>query len=290
MCYSITPAGLQLSRERDSAAHEISVGEGPRQSDPSIPDARSSHTGDQRLRQARHDVCVAGWALAVERSLEDGLLVLQGPGESVISPPSRSRSGDRLTHSVSDLSLPGGRTPHDFLRTVESGVRVEVERFQSIRPDATIGSGGRPDLLIELDDRLPEGLGAAKLERYDHFLAGWSTHLKHYARAGIELPIAVFVCRDRTRARECARRADRVLTACRAYAGEHPHDWHYPGRERIVFAAERDAHEGLLCAWGVPQLPPDVRVAAASADPRGRDPLVQQRDIYAGIKGPSLAE
>jgi hypothetical protein len=30
----------------------------------------------------------------------------------------------------------------------------------------------------------------------------------------------VFVCRDRTRARECARVADAVLTACRAYAGE----------------------------------------------------------------------
>jgi len=176
--------------------------------------------------------------------------------------------------------------PHDFLRTVEPGVRVEVERFQSIRPDATLSSTGRHDLLLELDDRLPEGSGAAKLERYDHFLSGWSAHLKSYSGPGAKLPLVMFVCRDRSRARECARRADRVLTACRAYAGEYPSEWHYPGRERILFAAERDAHEGLLWAWGVPRLPPDVRVASANADPRGRAPLVERRDIYSDTKGP----
>jgi hypothetical protein len=90
----------------------------------------------------------------------------------------------------------------------------------------------------------------------------------------------VFVCRDRPRARECARRADRVLTSCMAYAGEHPHDWEYPGRERIMFAAERDAHDGCLRAWGVPPLPPEVRVAATGGDPRGRDPRGEQREIY----------
>jgi hypothetical protein len=34
------------------------------------------------------------------------------------------------------------------------------------------------------------------------------------------------------------------------------------------FVAERDAHEGLLGAYRVPRLPPDVRAAAAAADPR----------------------
>ena len=32
------------------------------------------------------------------------------------------------------------------------------------------------DLIVELDDRLPRGRGAGKLERYDHFLTGWSAH------------------------------------------------------------------------------------------------------------------
>ena len=158
--------------------------------------------------------------------------------------------------ALGDLCLPGGRTPHDFMRTLEKGSRVEVECFQSVRPDATLARKKVAELLVEFDDRLPEGSGAAKLERYDHFLAGWSANLGRYARTGGELPIVVFVCRDRSRARECARRADEVLSACRAYAGEYPHDWEYPGREHILFVAERDAHEGLLQGWACPLLPP----------------------------------
>jgi hypothetical protein len=281
MCYSITPAGKRLSIERaGSAASEIRGGEGSCGNDPSHPNSNPS-TGDQLLRQARHDVRVVGWALAVERALADGLLAMRGPDESAIS-PLRSRVGGRSMLAPADLSLPGGRAPHDFLRTSDSGARVEVERFQSIRPNATLCSDAGLELFVELDDRLPEGSGAAKLERYDHFLAGWSMHLDRYARLGAELPLVVFVCRDRKRARECARRADRVLTACRAYAGEYPSDWEYPGRGRIVFAAERDAHEGVLYAWGVPRLPPDVRVTAGGGDPRGRDPVVQPRDIGDG--------
>jgi hypothetical protein len=78
----------------------------------------------------------------------------------------------------------------------------------------------------------------------------------------------VFLCRDRPRARECARHADHVLSACRAYAGEYPHDWEYPGRAAVLFAAERDVHEGSLLAYGVHPLPPEVRVAAGA---RGRE-------------------
>jgi Replication-relaxation len=284
MCYSITPAGLHLSREYGgSLAREILSGEGPQQNDP-FPPHSNPRTDDRLLRQARHDVRAAGWALALERALAARPLELRGPEESAVSPPSRSKSGERLMLAPADLCLPGGRAPHDFLRTVDSGARVEVERFQSIRPDVTLRSKGGRDLLVELDDRLPEGVGAAKLERYDHFLAGWSTHLDRYARPGAELPLVAFVCRDRSRARECARRADSVLTACRAYAGEYPFDWQYPGREGIVYASERDAHEGLLCAWGIPRLPPDVRVAAAGGDPRGRDPLVESRGICPGVE------
>jgi hypothetical protein len=95
--------------------------------------------------------------------------------------------------------------------------------------------------------------------------------------------VVVFVCRDRTRARECASAADSVLCACRAYAGEYPLDWEYPGRERIVFAAERDAHEGQLRAYGVPRLPPSVRVSAAHGDPRAAEAAVQAREIVAAV-------
>jgi hypothetical protein len=272
--------------------------------------------GARRLRQARHDVHVSGWALALERAVAGRLLNVRGPGESVLSPPSRAAAdGRRVTFGPGDLRLPGGRAAHEFLITDATGARVEVERFETVRPDATIEvpwPGGetagarvahgterrsardgdavrRPpaaiDVLVELDDRLPEGAGAAKVERYDHLLAGWSICTRRYGARASARPVVVFVCRDRARARECARRADRVLTACRAYAGEYPADWEYPGREGIVFAAERDAHEGLVLAYGVPPLPPAVRVAAAGGDPRAREPQVRATNIVPGPGG-----
>ncbi len=147
--------------------------------------------------------------------------------------------------------MPGGRTPHDFMCTDADGTQLEVERFETVRPDAIVelsaSAGGAPasDVIIELDDRPAVGRAARKLERYDHFLAGWSLHTRRYGTRADAVPVVVFVCRDRARARERARRADSVLRACRAYPGEYPVDWGYPGRERILFAAERDAHEGI---------------------------------------------
>lgn len=280
MCYSITPSGLKLSSEHGrSYEHRTLDGSDSQGYEPLLP---NSPTREQLLRQARHDVHVAGWVLALQRVLSDDLLEITGPNESAISPPSRSRDGNRAMLSLADLSLPGGRAPHDFLRTIQSGARVEVERFQSIRPDATLQAKQGWELLVELDDRLPEGLGASKLERYDHFVTGWSVHVPRYKRPNVKPPIVVFLCRDNARARECARRADRALTACRAYAGEYPADWEYPGREQIFYVAERDLHEGLLCAWGVPKLPPEVRVAVAGGDPRARDPLVERCDLHLG--------
>jgi hypothetical protein len=282
--------------------------------------------GDRRLRQARHDVHVTGWALALERALGGRALKLRGPEESALSPPLRSTSAGRVAIGPGDLRLPGGRAPHDFLRTDTTGARVEVERFETVRPDASVevpggrltagadpwsgdvrapGSGGAGAsegvgalgvcLLVELDDRLctqSHRSAAAKLERYDHLLAGWSVCAPRFAdrsalgrggRSEVQRPAVVFLCRDRPRARECARRADHLLSACRAYAGEYPHDWEYPGRAAIVFASERDAHEGLLLAYGVPRLPPEVRATAAQDDPRAREGAFERRDLLSGV-------
>ena len=230
-----------------------------------------------RLRQARHDVHVAGWALALARRARRAPARRCAGRRSRRSRRPRARAADgRVALAPRDLRLPGGRTPHDFLRTDASGERIEVERFETRasgrdRRDRRSGAVSPADrLIVELDDRLPVGRDARKLERYDHFLAGWSLHTPRYGRRAEALPVVVFVCRDRARARECARRADSVLRACRAYAGEYPLHWQYPGRERILFVAERDAHEGLLRAYGVPRMPPDVRVMAAHGDPRAR--------------------
>jgi hypothetical protein len=274
MCYAIAPAGLRLVQEQGtSTRHDIVDGSGDYECE------RVAPNDERLLRQARHDVHVVAWILAFEHSSPSGPLELRGPDESAMTPPSRSRHGERTTLSLAELSLPGGRTPHDFLRTVDPGVRVEVDRFQTIRPDAILRTREGRELLVELDDRLPEGSGAAKLERYDHFLTGWSVHLKRYAQPAAEPPMVVFVCRDGARARECARHADRMLTACRAYPGEYPADWEYPARRRILYATERDIHTGSLSAWGLPSFPPEVRVAGAGGDPRARDPAVERREL-----------
>jgi hypothetical protein len=344
MCYVIAPRGLELL-----AAHgrvdlaELEVGEerdpSPQSSSspssPASPRSSSSLSAqpssssrlaasDRRLRQARHDVHVTGWTLALERALGGSALKSRGPEESTLSPPLRSTPAGRVAIGPSDLRLPGGRAPHDFLRTDSTGARVEVERFETVRPDASIelpsapgggregapvggigvgGAGGAGAagvcLLVELDDRLSTRAhpsAVAKLERYDHLLAGWSVCAPRFAgrpspsgcvpptgrggRVGASL-LVVFLCRDRPRARECARRADHVLSACRAYAGEHPWDWEYPGREAVVFAAERDVHEGLGIAYGVPRLPPNVRAAAGG--PGAREATIEAREILPGL-------
>jgi hypothetical protein len=280
MCYVIADAGL-----RALAAHGHEPTIAGRQQIAAAAASNGHRTDDGRLRQARHDVHVTGWALALTRTLGEVGSTLRGPDASTLSPPSRASGEARVTLTPRELRLPGGRTPHDFLRTDASGERVELERFETLRPDAIVavaaGGHSRPatDVIVERDDRPALGRDARKLERYDHFLAGWSLHTPRYGRRAEALPLVVFVCRDRARARECARCADTVLRACRAYAGEYPLDWEYPGRERIVFAAERDAHEGLLRAYGVPRLPPDVRVIAAHGDPRAREATVEPRQI-----------
>lgn len=282
MCYSTTAAGRDLciasglligvepDRVQEPCERTVSDAQGRKSSSSS-----SSSSEQDLLRQARHDVRVAGWVLALEQALVGDRLALIGPERSLITPPTRSTPQGVRMLALSELTLPGGRTAHDFLRTAEDGKRMEVEHFQSIRPDATLIDGERRELLIELDDRLPQGQRAAKLERYEHFLTGWSTQLRRYA--SISTPPVVFVCRDRSRARECARAADRVLTAARAYPGEYPAAWDYQARERILFVAERDAYQGLLCGWRAPELPPDVRVGAG--DPRAREPLLRSGEI-----------
>lgn len=298
MCYTIAPPGRALLAEHgravgaNGASGHVSGSAASSGAPTSGVGSQAAGTGsrlegERLLKQARHDVRVTGYVLALERVLSDGPFILQGPDESVLSPPMCVVKDGQVALAPGDLRLPGGRTPHDFLRSDDAGGRVEVERFQTIRPDATLtprGVDGR-ELMVELDDRLPEGAGAAKLERYDHFLAGWSAHVKRYTRPGAQLPLVVFICRDRARARECARRADRVLVACRAYPGEYPADWQYPSREQVLFVAERDAHEGSLSAYGVPLLPPEVRVVAAGGDPRAREPVVRECDVTCASPG-----
>ncbi len=277
MCYVITAAGVGVLSENDHLGAE---GEGNRDrlGAPGAPTGRSDD--ERRLARARRDVHVAGWALALELFLGDARPNLRGRAESALSPPLRSTPGGRTPVGPVDLRLPGGRVPHDFLRTDAGGQSVEVERFETVRPDAIVElPAPRIDVMVELDDRMRSGRVSGKLERYDHFLAGWSVQTRRYGGRLDSVPLVVFVCRDRSSARDCTRRADMVLRACRAYAGEYPFDWEYPGREHMLFVSERDMHEGLDRAYGVPLLPPDVRVLAARGDSRAGQVTAEPRQL-----------
>ena len=274
MCCVIRPAGVEVL-----AGHDRLPPSGGR------PEA-AAREGEVDLRRARREVHVGGWVGALARCAGEASVRVRGPWESVFS-PTRRDAGRTAALGPGDLRLPGGRVPHDFLRTTAGGEREDVERFETVRADAAVellvpgmDAGNRPvDLLVAFDDRRPTGTAAAKLERYDHFVSGWSVHTRRYGRDLGEPPYVVFVCRDRARARECARSADGVLTGCRAYHGEYPADWQYPGRERILFAAERDVHEGLFVAYGVHPLPPDVRAQRAGGDPSARSAEPHERQL-----------
>jgi hypothetical protein len=263
MCYALSVAGLAcLQAQLDGAGPSETAAICP----PPPLDAADQGSG---ARGARRQVHAAGWALALADLV--GERKLRGAGESVLVPP-RVRSSGGPGLGPGDLRLPGGRTAHDFLRTLPSGERVDAVRFDTLRPDAMAicaeAVTGEPlNVLVELDDRHGSPAWVNKLERYDHFLTGWSVQTRRYGGQEGAKVLAAFVCRDRERARACARRADAILCACRAYAGDYPQAWEYTGRERIVFLAERDIHEGNLCAWGCSRLPPAVRVAVASGDP-----------------------
>ena len=278
MCYVIGDRGLALLRTNG----RIDAGE-------DVPEAASASAGargadERQLRQARRDVHVAGWSLALMCRRGDLQPMLRGAERSVLSPPTRATPAGQVPMTTADLRLPDGRVAHDFLRVDGAGGETEVERFETIRPDAIIElaaarethPAGALDVIVEFDDR---PAAVAKLERYDHFLTGWSLHTRRYGRRREAEPLVVFVCRDRRRARECAGRADFVMKACRAYAGEYPFDWQYPGRERMLFVAERDMHEGLQRAYGLPRLPPSVRVAEARGDPRAARSSVLAREL-----------
>ncbi len=290
MCCVIAPAG-----ERLLEAHDL-LHKPAREAATARACAGARAVGTQALGQARHDVHVAGWALALHAALPVANVLVRGSAQAALSPPRRTGHGRGASHSegdgagegvlsLSDLRLPGGRTPHGFVRLDGEGHELELERFETIRPDALVAvevpgqTPGVIDVLVELEDRMGTPAATRKLMRYDHFLAGWSTHTRRYGARLEARALVVFVCRDRARARSCALSADGVLSACRAYPGEYPLDWEYPGRRGLVFAAERDVHEGLLHSYGVPPVPPGVRIDSAHGDQRAGAASTEAREL-----------
>jgi hypothetical protein len=93
-----------------------------------------------------------------------------------------------------------------------------------------------------------------KFERYDSFLTGWAMDKRRYQEQG-QPPIVVFVCADEEMARSFCVAADRNLRAKRESRSGGKGLVQHPGRERVFFVAEMDAHQGQLVAYRLPATP-----------------------------------
>jgi hypothetical protein len=244
------------------------------------------------MRRARHDLHVNAWLLALQEHLGDAVRRIRGPRNSYVAPPLHTRDGQRRAVGPDELRLPGGRTPHGFLRTDRGRQRTPVEQFVAIEPDATVELRIRGndrltvlDLFVELDRTFKPAKNIDKFERYDHMISGWCGLKDRYMKHCTSPPVVVFVCRDQANAKEFCRAADSVVTAAHAYGGEYPSEWSYLGRERMFFVAERDVHDGRAVGYALPALPPEVRLVAADGERSARSchprlrPLFRSNDL-----------
>ena len=205
------------------------------------------------MRRARHDLHVNAWGLALEAQLGEAVRRIRGPRNSYVAPPTRSAGGERRAIGPDELRLPGGRTPHGFLRTDRGRRRVAVEEFAAIEPDLTIELRLREaeqivvtDLFVELDRTFKPAKNIDKFERYDHMISGWCTLKDRYAKHCTPLPWSSSSAATRPTPRSSAAPPIRSSPPAHAYGGEYASEWDYPGRERMVFVAERDVHDGAL--------------------------------------------
>jgi hypothetical protein len=142
----------------------------------------------------------------------------------------------------------------------------QCERLEPVSPDATVelriptgGQRSRLDLMVEFDRARSSAASEERLRRYDAFVSGWSRMLSRYKTLGTP-PMVVFVCEDERALLSLVRIADRALTARIAKAGTDELEWPFPGRRGVMFALERDIHEGSLRALALPEHPPELRV------------------------------
>ena len=114
--------------------------------------------------------------------------------------------------------------------------------------------GRRFDLMLELDRTKRPTKNFTKFHRYDALITGWWRAVDRYRKMG-ESPAVIFICTDEAHAASFMRAADREVTGRLARPGTAEGTWPYPGRERMLFAAERDVHAGNLRAWKLPAEP-----------------------------------
>jgi hypothetical protein len=210
---------------------------------------RPRHVTDYSV--VEHDLQVNAWVFAFRGLVGDNLIEWLGPDQGRIDVPTtydrdkrrfRRVDTEDVTHAIERYRHPAN---------------LQLEHFGPLFPDATLtiyckSIGAEVDVLVELDRTRRATKNVDKLNRYDAFLTAWCRVADRYRHAK-ELPWVIFVCPGEPEARSLMRVADRKVTG--QYSGSGPRDWPYPGRERMLFVAEEDVHDGLALAWSLPRQP-----------------------------------
>ncbi len=189
-----------------------------------------------------HDLQLNAWVIAYRR--QPRIRFLSWEGERTIEPPPTTKD-----ERAEPRWLPGGGWTVHGLRDW---------RHRPIRPDAVIeidrGEWEVPyTLLIEFDRTRRVDKNFEKFRRYDTFLVWWWNWMEQAGYAPV--PYVVFVCQDEDQLDQFLHAADHELTGhhdCLDYNRDR-----FVGRNRILFAVEKDMHAGCLDAWRVPAVPRD---------------------------------
>ena len=186
-----------------------------------------------------HEIQLNAWVLAYRRAL--GIHFLAWHGETTIEPPPRLRR-DRERFD-DDWSAEGLHDDHP----------------RHVCPDAIVEiAGAEPNgtsrlILVEYDRTRRLDKNYDKFRRYDAFLTWW---WRHTALGHRETPpFVMFVCQDDEQRDLFIEAADRQLHGHRWHPDVSPDRYEYVGRQRMLFAAEVDAHAGVLEARRIPDVP-----------------------------------
>jgi hypothetical protein len=226
------------------------------------PEARWQERGLADYRVLEHLLQANAWVLAFRVRVGDHAIDWLGEQEGRLQVPTKLSDGRRVAIEADDLELEHYRRVRD----------LRAEDFGRVWPDATVTmdmpSHGRTfDLMIELDRTKRPAKNFDKFRRYDALITGWWRRVDRYRRMG-EPPAAVFVCTDEAQVFAFMDAADREVTGRLARPGTSESSWPHPGRERMLFVAERDVHEGSLRAWKLPAEPGGARGKLAAREVR----------------------
>jgi hypothetical protein len=203
-----------------------------------------------------HDLQANAWAMAYRELVGDQVIDWLGPDQGRIEVPTIYEPHKRRFRPI---DTEDARYEDDRYRRPRD---LRLEHFAPVVPDATLtiyskASANELDLLVELDRTRRPTKNQYKFHRYDAFLTAWYQMTDRYRH--FRMPWVVFVCPGKEDAMNLMRTADREVTGRLARPGTRPETWRAPARERMLFAAEQDAHDGLPLAWMLPRQPPEYR-------------------------------